>query len=123
MSAFADPIEITVIPTSLAKVTAGQFPSNTLKVGTAGELSIKVERQYDFAGEFKVAFVPPAGLTGVTADEVTIPAGQNEAKLLIEADEDAKPGAVTNATIRVVALYDTTHVITHEVKVTFTLAK
>src|SRR5262249_50620777 len=48
-SAYADPIEITVIPTSLARVTAGPLPNNTLKTGMTGELSIKVDRQYDFA--------------------------------------------------------------------------
>ena len=81
---------------------------------------VKVERQYDYAGEFKVKFVPPKGLKGVEAEEVTIPAGKNEAKLVIKAAADAKPGAVSNASLIVTALYDKKHTITHEVKVTFT---
>lgn len=122
-SAFADPIEITVLPTSVAKVTAGQLPNNTLKMGATGELSIKVERQYDFVGELKVKFVPPMGVAGVTAAEVTIPAGKDEAKLTFTASADAKPGAVTNGTVVVTAMYGGKHAVAHEVKVTFTVAK
>jgi hypothetical protein len=60
---------------------------------------------------------------GLEAKEVTIPAGQNEIKLVISADEDAKPGAVSGASIIVTALYDKKHLITHEAKVSFTLIK
>lgn len=122
-SAFADPIEITVIPTSVAKVTAGSLPNNTLKPGKDGELSVKVERQHDYAGEYKVKFAAPKDVTGVTAADVTIPAGQSEAKLVLKAADGAKPGAVTNATITVTAVYAGKHTITHETKVTFTVAK
>ena len=119
----SDPIAVTVIPSSLAKVTVGNLPNNALKVGGTGELTIKVERQYDFAGEFKVKFALPTGTTGVSAEEVTIPAGQNEVKLVLTADDDAKPGAVNNAVITLTAVYDEKHTITHEAKVNFTVAK
>lgn len=119
----ADPIQVTVIPSSVAKVTVGTLPSNTLKLGKTAELAIKVERQYDFAGEFTVKFTPPMGIKGVTAEEVTIPAGKNEVKLVLQADDEAKPGAVSNATITLTAVYDKQHTITHEAKVNFTVAK
>ena len=118
-----EPIVVTVIPSSLAKVTPGAVSNNTLKLGTSGEMLIKVERQYDFAGEFKVKFVAPIDVKGVTAEEVTIPAGKDEVKLVIKAAEDAKPGAVSNASIIVTAVYNKKHTISHEVKVAFTLAK
>jgi hypothetical protein len=35
---------------------------------------VKVERQFDYAGEIKLKFAAPMGVTGITADEVTIPA-------------------------------------------------
>lgn len=120
---FADPIQVVVIPNSLAKVTAGNLPNNTLKIGGTGELMVKVERQYDFAGEFKVKFELPKDVTGVTAEEVTIPAGKDEVKLVLKADDGAKAGAVSNATITVTAMYDKKHAITHEAKVNFTVAK
>jgi hypothetical protein len=120
---FCEPILVTVIPASVAKVTPGAIANNNLKVGTSGEMVVKVERQHDYAGEFTVKFVPPMSVKGLEAEEVTIPAGKNEAKLVITADEDAKPGAVSGASIIVTALYDKKHPITHEVKVAFTLIK
>jgi hypothetical protein len=69
-----------------------------------------------------VAFAPPKDVSGVTAADVTIPAGQDEVKLVVKAAADAKPGAVTNATITVTAMYDGKP-IAHEVKVTFNVAK
>jgi hypothetical protein len=120
---FTTPIEVIVIPTSVAKLTVGNLPNNTLKIGTPGELTIKVDRQYDFAGELKVKFELPKGTTGVTAAEATIPAGKDEAKLVLKADADAKPGAVSNAVVTVTAVYDKKHTITHEGKVNFTVAK
>lgn len=119
---FADPIEIVVLPTAVAKVTNPQVPNGTVKLGQTAEVVVKVERQYDYAGEFKVTFVPPKDATGVTAAEVTIPAGKDEAKLVLKAASDAKPGAVNNATIVVTAVYDGKP-ITHEAKVTFNVAK
>src|SRR4029079_14393870 len=102
---------------------AGNLPNNTLKIGGTAELTIKVERQYDFAGEFKVKFELPKDVTGVTAEEVTIPAGKDEVKLVLKADDGAKTGAVSNATVTVTAMYDKKHTITHEAKVNFTVAK
>jgi hypothetical protein len=119
----SSPIQVTVIPSSVAKVTAGNLPNNTLKLGTPGELVVKVERQHDYAGEFKVKFELPKGVTGIEVEDVTIPAGKDEAKLVLKTTDEAKPGAVTNATVTVTALYDKKHAITHEAKVTFTVAK
>ena len=120
-SAFTDPVEITVIPTSVAKVTPGAIPNNTVKAGATGEMVIKIERQYDYAGEFKVKFVPPMGVTGITAVEVTVPAGKDEAKLVFTATADAKPGAIAGVVI-VTATYDKKYPIAHETKVNFTIA-
>lgn len=122
-SAFSDPVEITVLPTTLAKVTAGQIPNGVVKVGKTGEMLVKVDRQYDFAGAYKVKYVPPMGVKGVSAEEVTIPAGKDEVKLVFKADADAKPGAVNNGLVVVTAVYDGKHTVTHEAKVNFNVAK
>jgi hypothetical protein len=122
--AFAEPVVLTVLPTALARVTAGQLPNNTLKLGQTAELTVKVERQFDFAGEFTVTFEAPKGVAGVTAEAVVIPAGKSEAKLVLTADEEeARPGAVNGAIVRVTAVYAGKHTITHETKVNFTVAK
>jgi hypothetical protein len=121
-SAFTEPVEITVIPTSVAKFTAGPIPNNVIKAGTMVEVPIKIERQYDFAGEYKVTFVPAAkDATGVTVAEVVVPAGKDEAKLVFKAAADAKPGAVAG-TIQLSAMYDKKYPINHETKVNFTIA-
>jgi hypothetical protein len=120
---FSEPIVVNVIPSSVAKLSVTNLPNNTLKLGAKGELTVKVERQHNFTGEFKVKLTLPKGVERVTVADATIPAGKDEAKLVVEADDDAKPGAVTDATITVTAKYDGKHPITHETKVTFTLAK
>jgi hypothetical protein len=121
--AFADPVEITVLPASLARVNAGGLPGNAVKIGATAEMTIKVERQFDYTGEFKVRYVPPKDVKGVSAAETTIAAGKDEVKLVFEADEDAKPGAVNGGLIVVTALYDKKYPIAHETKVNFNVAK
>ncbi len=120
---FSDPIEVTVIPNSLAKLTVGTLPANKIKTGLSGELTVKVDRQYDYAGEFKVKFELPKDVTGVTAQEVNIPAGKDEVKLVLKALPNAKLGAVNNAIITVTAIYGGKHAVTHEAKVNFTVVK
>ena len=41
-----EPILVTVIPSSLATVTPGAIANNTLKLGSSGEMVVKVERKY-----------------------------------------------------------------------------
>ncbi len=117
---FAQPIEITVLPTSLAKVSTPQVP--TLKLGMSADVMIKLERQYDYAGEYKVTFVPPQGTSGVSAAEATIPAGQTDGKLVFKAAADAKPGAINGGLIIVTAMHEGKP-ITHETKVNINVAK
>jgi hypothetical protein len=123
MTAFADPVEITVLPTSVAKVTVSPLPNNTIKLGQTVEVAVKVDRQYDYAGPFTVTFELPKGTAGVTVADVTIPAGKDEAKLVFKAAADAKPGAVNNAVVTVKAAYRKDHTVSHEVKVNFNVAK
>ncbi len=122
-SAFSDPVEITVLPTSLAKVTPSPLPNGVVKVGMTAELVIKIERQYEFTGEYKVKFIPPAGVTGVTASEVTIPAGKDEVKLVVKAAADAKLGAVNGGLVVVTAMYAGKYPVTSDTKVSFNVAK
>lgn len=117
-----DPIQVTVIPTSLAKVTAA-LPKGSVKLGETGAIVVKVERLYDYSGEFKVKLELPMGTKGISANDVTIPAGQDEAKLVFKVAADAKPGAVSNAVVTVTGIHDKKHAIGHEAKVTFTVAK
>ena len=121
-SAFADPIAITVLPAALAKLTVGPLPNANLKPGATVELPVKVERLHDFAGEFAVTFVPEKGAAGIAAEPVTIPAGKTDAKLVVKAAADAKPGAVA-ANVVVTARYDGKYPVAAETKAAFTVVK
>jgi hypothetical protein len=118
--AFSTPIPVLVIPNTVAKLTPAPLPNNTLKVGTPGELVVKIERQYDYAGEIKVKFELPKGAAGVTAPEVTVPAGKDEAKLTLTAD---KAGTIQNATITATAMYAGKYAVTQEAKVSFNVVE
>lgn len=120
--AFAEPIALTILPAALAKVTLGPVPNDKLKPGGTVELPVKVERLHDFAGEFVVTFVPAKDVAGVTAEPVTIPAGKAEAKLVVKAAADAKPGAVA-ANVVVTAKYDDKYPVATETKAALTVVK
>lgn len=119
---FSTPITVLVVPSSLGKFTTGPLPNNTLKLGTNTDLTIKVERLYDFAGEYKVTFVPAKDAVGVTAADVVIAAGKDEVKLVLKTASDAKPGALAG-TVVVTALYAGKYPVIYENKVSFNLAK
>lgn len=121
--AFSTPIRVLIIPNAVAKLTPGALPGNTVKIGTPAELVVKIDRQYDYAGEIKVKFELPKGATGVTAAEVTVPAGKDEAKLVLTAAPGTKPGQVSNATITATALYAGKYTITTEAKVSFSVTE
>ncbi len=119
---FAAPVPVLIVPTALGKFTTGPLPNNTLKLGSTTELPIKVDRMYDFAGEYKVTFVPDKGATGATAEPVTIAAGKDETKLVLKVAADAKPGALAGV-VTVTATYAGKYPVVYENKVNFNLAK
>jgi hypothetical protein len=118
----SNPVSITVLPKSLAQLALSN-PNLTVKVGGKAEVLVRVARQFNYAGEFKVQLVLPAGVQGVSAQEVTIPAGGNEAKLVVEAPADAKPGFRGNLTVRAVALFNGKVPTNHEVKLNVNVVK
>jgi hypothetical protein len=98
------PVTVQVVPSALAKVTASV--SGNLKGGMTSDLVVKVERQNEYAGEYKVKLVFPANAKGVTADEATIPAGQNEGKVVLKAAADVPAGQLGGLSVQVTGVYD-----------------
>ena len=94
----ATPLTITVLPREVGKLTLAT-PNPTLKVGGEVALVVKVARLYDYDGEFKVTLAPPANVKDVTAAEVVIPAGKDEAALTLKADPKAAPGGRNNLVV------------------------
>src|SRR5262249_1151551 len=73
-------LTLTVLPKQVATLSVNNAAPN-LKAGTQTELIVKVARQFDYAGEFKVDLVLPPNTPGISADPVVIGPNQNEAKL------------------------------------------
>ncbi len=108
------PVTIVAVPKQVAALTVdnGNPP---LKLGGEATIALKVARQFDYAGEFKVQLMPE-NANGVTAQELTIGPGQNDAKIMLKIAGDAKPGARPNLTLRAVAVVEGLS-INHDLKI------
>lgn len=115
------PIIVQVLPLSVAKVTA--TPKGNLKPGMPGEIAVKVERQFDYAGDFKVKLVLPMGAKGVTAPDVTIAAGKNEVVLPLTVAADAPATTLQNVVVQATALLEGKVPTLHEAKFNLTVEK
>src|SRR5262249_48487902 len=71
------PVTLTVLPKTLATVTV-QTPQPNVKPGAQTEVVVNLTRQFNYDGEFKLALVLPPGVAGLSADEVTVPAGATQ---------------------------------------------
>jgi hypothetical protein len=109
------PLTLTVLPKQVGTLALAP-PNPMVKVGGSTEVVVKVSRQYEFQGEFKVQLVLPANAKGISADPVTIAAGQNEVKLVLKAADDAVPGALNDLIIRAVATVNGNVAVTHDLK-------
>lgn len=116
------PLTVTVLPLSVAKVTL-DGPKGNLKQGTPSEVTVKVERQFEYAGEFKLKLVLPKDAKGVTADEVTIPAGQNQAKLILKVADDAPAGPMQNLLVQATGVVEGKVPIAQEAKFNVNIEK
>src|SRR5262249_62092199 len=99
------PVTLTVVPAQVATVAVNNA-NPSIKPGGQTEVLVKVNRTQGYAGAFQVQLVLPANVQGVTAEAVAMPAGQNEAKLLLEAGPGAAPGNRATLTVRAVAVLD-----------------
>ncbi|MCX7699731.1 MAG: hypothetical protein N2039_02530 [Gemmataceae bacterium] len=112
------PITLNIIPATLANVTVSIAD---VKVGTAGELTVKVARQAGFTGEYQVKVVVPENAKGVTVPEGKIAADQSETKLPVMVAADAMPGEIANVVVQVTGLYEGKTPIVSEAKITLKL--
>ena len=119
--AASTPLTVTVLPKQVATVSV--TPANpTLKAGGQVELLVKVTRQGNFTGEFQVQLAMTPEMKGLSAEPVTIPAGKDEAKLVLKAAADAAAGP-RKGLIQATAQVAPKTVTTQEAKFTVTVAK
>ena len=114
-------VVLTVVPKQVARLTISNS-APALKPGDKLELVVKVTRQFEFKDSFKVKLVLPADAKGISADEIMIPAGQNEVKLVLHADENAVPGPRNNLVVQVSAVVKGM-TLTQEAKINVNVAK
>src|SRR5260370_1007709 len=99
----AAPTVITVLPKQVATLSLANA-AVTGKPGTQSEVVVKVARQAACGGEFKALFVVAANIKVLSADEVTIAAGQHEGKLHVKSAANVAPGNRPDLIIRATAM-------------------
>jgi hypothetical protein len=118
----ATPVTITVLPKTLATL-ALSAPNVNAKIGAATEVGVKVTRQFGYEGEFKVQLVLPPNTPGLTAADVVIPAGKDEAKLILMVPADAAPGARNGVIVRATAMYNGNMPVVHDAPLAVNVVK
>jgi hypothetical protein len=118
---FSAPVTLTVLPKSLATVSVA--PNTNVKVGATGEVVVKVTRLYEYADEFKVQVVLPTAVKGLTIADVVIPAGKDEAKLVLTVPADAMPGPRNDLVVKVTANWNGNVPVVHEAKFNVNVVK
>jgi hypothetical protein len=116
------PVKLTVLPKNVGTLSLpGGNP--TIKIGAQADVVIKVTRLFDYAGEFKLQLVLPANVKGLTAADVTIPAGSDEAKLVVKAAADGMPGNRADLIVRATAMLGTNMPVVQETKLSVNVVK
>jgi hypothetical protein len=116
------PVTLTVLPKAVGTVALAVKDPNA-KLGMQVEVGVKITRQFDYAGEFKLELVLPPNFQGIIADPVTIPGGQNEAKMILKIAANAPIGQRNDFIIRAVAPLKEKFTATQEAKLTLNVVK
>jgi hypothetical protein len=108
------PMTLIIVPKQVATLTVDNA-NPPLKAGGETAVTLKVARQFDYPGEFKVQLLPD-NTNGVSAQELVIGAGQNDAKLILKAADGVNPGPRQNLTVRAIAVVEGVS-LNHDVKI------
>jgi hypothetical protein len=118
----SSPVQITVLPKQVASLSVDNANVN-VKPGADGVVIVRVSRLFEYQDEFKVQLILPQGMAGVTAGDITIPAGASEGKLTLKVPADAAPGPRANIVIRASAVVHGTVTLNHETKINVNVVK
>lgn len=100
--ALFQPSTTTTLKITPAPITVAATAPAALKQGAQGELPIKLTRLYNYADAVLIQAVLPQGVAGINIPQVQAPAGQVDAKLMVQTAANATPG-VHQVTIRAIA--------------------
>ena len=116
------PVSLTIVPKSLAKVTSLPLAAK-VGVGKEVEISVRVARTFDLPSSFKVEAILPPNVKGVTVKDVTIKAGEDEAKMTFIVAPNATIGQTPTITLRFTSMFNDTVPVVHESKLTLAITK
>jgi hypothetical protein len=117
----SEPITLTVVPRQLAKITVTP-ETPAVAAGKDTEVVVKVTRMNDYQGKLRLELVAPRG-AGISAEEVVVPAGKSEAKLVLKVSGKAPRGEKPELLMRATATGRDGTPITQEVKFNVRVAK
>jgi hypothetical protein len=96
------PIALTVLPKPVAAVAVMPKTLN-LKAGDEADIQVKVTRTPEFNGAIRVQLIA-AKKDSLQAQDLIIPSGKDEGRLLVQAAEEARAGNRSNLIVRATGL-------------------
>jgi hypothetical protein len=117
----AAPVTLTVLPKELAKLSLSNA-GPAVKQGMQTEIVLKVQRLFNYEGDFKVQVVLPPNAKGVEVAAADVPAGKDEARLIVKAAKDAPVASLANLTLRATGTAFGT-AVNHELKFNVNVVK
>ncbi len=115
-------VQVIVLPKQVATLSVDNA-NPTVKVGAEAAITVKVQRQFEYADTFKVELVLPPNAKGLTVDNITIAPGANEAKLLLKVAQGTPPINLPNLTLKAVAVVNGNVSLVHETKINVNIVK
>ncbi|MBM4072003.1 MAG: hypothetical protein FJ271_24220 [Planctomycetes bacterium] len=103
-SASSPALKLTVFK-EVAELSLPKSPL-VLKPGNSFALDVKLARLHQYKGPFTVELVQPSGFKGLSGPAVTVPAGGNDARLILKVDPKAKPANSAGFLVRATAKID-----------------
>jgi hypothetical protein len=116
------PVTLTVLPKQVATLSVDNA-NPTIKTGAEGAIAVRVARLFDYADAFKVELVLPPNVKGVSAGNITIAPGANEAKLMLKVAPGTPAANLQNLIVRATAVVNGNVTLTHETKINVIVAK
>ena len=108
------PFQLVILPKQVATLTVNDV-NPVVQHGNDKEIIVKVARLFDYTDAFKVQLVLPPGVKGVSAPEVTIAPGKDDAKFILKIDPDAPP-AKLELIVRAIGVVNGNVSLTHDAK-------
>lgn len=119
---YSMPVSVTIVPKQLGKFTATPLNAK-VSVGKEVEVTVRFARQYDLPLALKIEAILPPNAKGISAKDVTIKSGDDEAKMTFTIAPNAPINTQQVITLRATAMFNDTIPIVHETKVTLAIAK